>query len=270
MNNTPCTEPRDSRRRNRPAFTLIELLVVISIIAILASMLLPVLSKAKQRAGQTKCFGNLKQISLGTLMYIDDNRGCFPGCASRATYGYHPEDWIYWRTSGAYPPIQKSPIVTGLGVINSNLFRCPLDRDDTRRIAEDGAIGTDPGPYLYSYTMTSFDLAGNSNPGISSIFTGGASHLFKLTSVKGPTHKIMLAEEQVSHSASESYDPANTGLPIINDGRFTATGDSITVRHNKRGDVAFADGHVQPVLPKFWLAEDQAGFFINLDPARVP
>src|SRR5215813_10947863 len=120
----------------RRGFTLIELLVVIAIIAILASMLLPVLSRSKQKANQAKCTSNLRQLSFGTLMYIDDARGTFPGPGSRATYGYHPEDWIYWRLSPSYPNVQKSPITAGLGVINSNMFRCPMDRDDTARFQQ--------------------------------------------------------------------------------------------------------------------------------------
>jgi prepilin-type N-terminal cleavage/methylation domain-containing protein len=70
----------------RHAFTLIELLVVIAIIAILAALLLPALAKAKERAKRASCLNNIKQLTLATVMYADDNDGSFPNDGHQDPY----------------------------------------------------------------------------------------------------------------------------------------------------------------------------------------
>ena len=103
----------------RRAFTLIELLVVIAIIAILAAMLLPALSAAKQRAWTTSCNSNLHQIGLGMRMFADDNNDFYPVSGGV----------IYWNTNDFAPPAGSGKpswmqqIFPYIG--KTNVYRCP-------------------------------------------------------------------------------------------------------------------------------------------------
>jgi len=94
-------------RRRRIGFTLIELLVVIAIIAILAAILFPVFARAREKARQASCSANLKQIGLGTMMYVQDYDEKFP----RFNHCYS----MTWREK-IYPYVKSKQI-----------FACPSD-----------------------------------------------------------------------------------------------------------------------------------------------
>jgi prepilin-type N-terminal cleavage/methylation domain-containing protein/prepilin-type processing-associated H-X9-DG protein len=88
----------------RRGFTLIELLVVIAIIAILAAILVPVFNKAREKARQTSCVSNLKQMSLAVLMYAQDYDETFPGGAGMGSDGAGTVTWApaWWAAIQPY------------------------------------------------------------------------------------------------------------------------------------------------------------------------
>jgi prepilin-type N-terminal cleavage/methylation domain-containing protein/prepilin-type processing-associated H-X9-DG protein len=98
--------PGPVRPRPGPAFTLIELLVVIAIIAILASMLLPTLGRAKEKGRATYCLNHTRQLGLALVLYSDDHRDRFPP-----------------RVDSRRWPTQLLPFYA-----NTQILRCPNDR----------------------------------------------------------------------------------------------------------------------------------------------
>src|ERR1051325_11802693 len=148
------------RPRRGSAFTLVELLVVLAIIAILAGLLLPALSRAKTKARLAQCTSNLRQWGLAYRQYADDNQDCLP----RRGQGVKPleqldrqEDWF-----NALPPYLRLQPYQQFFTNNQkfkvgdhSLFVCP--------------VATDPGsnhflPYAMNMNLCPWGTSGNSEP----------------------------------------------------------------------------------------------------------
>jgi prepilin-type N-terminal cleavage/methylation domain-containing protein/prepilin-type processing-associated H-X9-DG protein len=128
-------ENTETKNTKPNGFTLIELLVVIAIIAILAAILMPVLDQAKQKAWQSSCLNNHKQLALAWTVYNGDNNGAFPIDDPTTGIGglgwTNLPSWVYGDVTVATEATNTSLIQMGLlypDASNLGLYRCPADR----------------------------------------------------------------------------------------------------------------------------------------------
>jgi len=221
--------------RNR-AFTLIELLVVIAIIAILAAMLLPALSSAKNKAIRLSCMNNLKQINLMTQIYTDDNNDQFPTCLASYSANDELENW--WGTA----------------IFGGNTNNIPLFHDPALK----GAITQNGFTWTWAFDWNTIGYGYNSwflsaTPQTNQVqyvqqYKFVSSSNFKRSAILHPTDCMVYADK----SPKKSSGGASGSMWWVNANMNPATGVNFegvdTIRHNGGkwpgvGNVGFSDGH---------------------------
>ena len=197
----------NSRKLN---FTLIELLVVIAIIAILASMLLPALNKAREKAKTIKCASNLKQISLGLTNYTDAYEGEVPRCYNEGG------EQVWW--------VKLDKMITGQTHTRSEkmskVFICP-------------ANNLDPGITSYEYRLRDWSY------GINMRVSGGLSGGGLENNIKN----LKIASRFIVILDSEVYSTGTCARAVRPTGDNVSYG-KVSPRHNNGANVLFFDGHV--------------------------
>lgn len=202
------------------AFTLIELLVVIAIIAILAGLLLPVLSRAKGKARQIQCLSQTHQLALGLQMYAHDNNDALPW----PNWGRNGRGWLYQPFNGLPPEPSGAAYQDGLlwpYIKNVQVYWCPADNTNkatfARRVEK-----------LSSYIMNGGIMAYyRSPPGLK-------------------THKISDMNTAGFATWEPSDDPPYNPSEVFNDGAsYPIEKEGPSRRHSTGCNVTSFDGHAQ-------------------------
>lgn len=236
------TRTRNPIPSGRAGFTLVELLVVIGIIAVLISILLPALNKARASAANIKCASNLKQIFIGVTLYAEANGLCYPRANAgfpMTTGGTYSSGWpqtlIY---SSVFSQFKMPEGTVGSGSwdtafegVMRGLFKCPVVPETLAIYGNDVRTGS------YAANTDAFDVTTALPP----------NHI-KLNQIKSPTRFVLLGETtRILTSGVRTIQRPDLNNP----GRWP-------MRHMQGSNWVFADGHHEYHKQEVWNKQMRA------------
>jgi prepilin-type N-terminal cleavage/methylation domain-containing protein/prepilin-type processing-associated H-X9-DG protein len=223
--------------RAKRGFTLIELLVVVAIIALLVAILLPALQRARDQTRTSVCLANLKQLSLAFVMYADEGDDIVASSMTDSR-----DCWVDWPQydNGRHLSRQQRDTIQHLdfhlnGIRNGTLYpfldvvevyHCPSDRRSTY----------DPEGGALAYRTYSMPNCMNGDEGWE-IDIGGEKVTSKLTQIERPAEKYVFVEESDPRGIN-----MNSWVMYLDREKWI---DPLTIWHNKRSTLGFADGHAE-------------------------
>ena len=226
--------------RHSLAFTLIELLVVIAIIAILASMLLPALAKAKCKALSTKCMNNQRQWALAFKMYADDNRDYVPeeGDVSKTIFTTNNSDGWYNMVApyAGQKSLSSLYISTNYPTPSGNtIYCCPAARTP---------------PKSPSFSQQYFMYGENNRICVNRTSVQNGASQTKMSQIRRPSVTVLVAE----------VDDDMTTYPSLSGvtAKYALARHCVTNKTDSRGIFAMSDGHAGSYKTNEFMHDDSS------------